>query len=48
MVVQDIDAPINLVTDKIRDLPNYHKYVSQVRKVSIYQNDTFQNVSSLN
>lgn len=47
MVIQDIGASPSVCMDKIRDLTAYHKMVPHVKKVEIYDSQTFNNVSGL-
>mmetsp|Transcript_34152 Transcript_34152/g.34808 ORF Transcript_34152/g.34808 Transcript_34152/m.34808 type:complete len:315 (+) Transcript_34152:60-1004(+) len=42
-VLQDIEAPGSICLDKISDLKNYPKMVPHVKKVEIYEEETFAN-----
>ena len=45
VVIQDVNATEPVCMDRIRDLPNYSKMVPHVKKVDIYHNEKFFNVS---
>jgi hypothetical protein len=44
LVIQDVNAPPAICMERIMDLPNYHKFVPKVRKVTIYEENALQNV----
>ncbi len=46
VVIQDVNASVPICMDRVRDLTNYPKMVPHVKKVEIYDNIKFSNVSS--
>lgn len=47
VVIQDINASATICMERIRDLEKYTKVVPHVKKVDIYENKKFSNVSLL-